>query len=65
MKIDRNKINMIMANKVMTVTSLSKKYGVTRGRMSTILGSAELSPSTVGKLAKSLDVEVLDIVLTE
>lgn len=62
MKISREKINIELARKEMGVTDLAKAYGVSRARMNVILNSREVSTVSVGRLAKSLGVDVTKIV---
>ncbi len=61
MKINRKKINIALVRKEMSVTTLAKIYGVSRARMNVILNSREVSPISAGRLAKSLDVDVTEI----
>ena len=58
MKISREKIDLELARKAMSVTDLAKVYGVSRSRMNVILNSREVSTVSAGKLAKSLNVDV-------
>ena len=43
MKLSRDKINVAMARKALTVTNLAEKYGVSRARMNVILNSREVT----------------------
>lgn len=61
MKISKEKINMQLARKQMTLTALAEKYGVSRPRMTIILGNRELTPVCVGRLAQALDVDITEI----
>lgn len=61
MKISREKIDLELARKAMSVTDLAKVYGVSRSRMNVILNSREVSTVSAGKLAKSLNVDVTKI----
>lgn len=62
MKISREKINIELARKEMTVTALANDYGVSRARMNVILNSREVSTVSAGRLAKSLGVDVIEII---
>lgn len=62
MKIRREKINIELARKEMSVTALADAYGVSRARMNVILNSREVSTVSAGRLAKSLGVDVTEII---
>lgn len=62
MKLDRDKINMELAQKTMTVTNLATKYGVSRSRMNVILNSKNVTPICAGRIAKALGVDVTEII---
>ena len=62
MKLNREKTNIAMARKCMTVTELSKACGVSRNRMNVILNSQNITPRCVGRVAIALGVDVTDIV---
>ena len=62
MKIDREKVNICMARKQMTVQNLADTYGVGRARINTILNSRNISPVSVGRLAAALGVDVTEII---
>ena len=62
MKIDLNKLELIMAQKIITSDQLAKRSNVARTTISQIFnGRTEVNPSTLGKLARSLDVNVEDL----
>lgn len=61
MKISRNKINIALARKQMSVSALANVYGVSRARMNVILNSREVSTVSVGRLAEALGVDVTEI----
>lgn len=62
MKLSREKINVAMARKKMTVASLAETYGVSKARICTILNSRNVNPQTVGKIAAALGVDVTEII---
>lgn len=61
MKLSRDKINVAMARKALTVTNLAEKYGVSRARMNVILNSREVTAICAGSMANSLEVDVTEI----
>lgn len=65
MELSRNKINIALAQKVMTVTQLAKAYGVSRARMNVILNQREVTPVCAGRIAKALGVDVTEILTDE
>ncbi len=61
MKINREKINVAMARKQMTVKDLADAYGVSRNRINVLLNQQEVSVVSAGKLAVALGVDVTEI----
>lgn len=57
MQLDRNKIDLVMAKREMSVIDLAAACGITRQRASMILNSKNTQPKTVGKIANALGVE--------
>jgi plasmid maintenance system antidote protein VapI len=62
MKLDRMKVNLIMARNSLTISKLAKLYGVSRSRMNVILNSRQITTICAGRLANTLCVDVSDIV---
>lgn len=62
MKLNRDKVNIAMARKKMTVVDLAKAYGVSRARMNVILNSQVLTPVCAGRVAEALGVDVTEII---
>ncbi len=62
MKLNRDKVDIAMARKMMTVTDLAKAYGVSRARMNVILNSQVLTPVCAGRVAKALGMDVTEII---
>lgn len=59
MKINKNRINLAMANAYMSINDLAEKSNVSRISIGRIInGKTEPRPATVGKLAKALNVKV-------
>lgn len=61
MRLDRNKINICMARKQMTVQKLADTYGVSRARINVILNQREVSTNCAGRVAAALGVDVTEI----
>lgn len=61
MKINREKTNVAMARKQMTVKDLADAYGVSRNRINVLLNQREVSVVSAGKLAAALGVDVTEI----
>lgn len=61
MKINREKINVAMARKQMTVKDLADAYGVSRNRINVLLNQREVSVVSAGKLAAALGIDVTEI----
>ena len=62
MKLNRDKVDIALARKMMNATDLAKAYGVSRARMHVILNSQSLTPATAGRIAKALGVDVTEII---
>ncbi len=62
MKLSREKVNIAMARKKMTVVDLANAYGVSRARMNVILNSQVVTPVCIGRVADALGVDVLEII---
>lgn len=61
MKISRDKINICMARKKMTVQALANAYGVSRTRINVLLNQREVSTVSAGRMASALGVDVTEI----
>lgn len=66
MVISREKIQIILANRLMTINELARVSGLSRTYLSALINGkkSNIKPITLGKLAKALDVNV-EILLTE
>lgn len=62
MVLSRNKIDVAMAKKQMTVILLAEKYGASRARLNVILNSRKVTPACAGRLAAALGVDVTEII---
>ncbi len=61
MRLSREKVNIAMARKKMTVIQLADSYGVSRARMNVILNSQVITPICAGRVADALGVDVIEI----
>lgn len=64
MRISRDKINICMARKKMTVQALANAYGVSRTRINVLLNQREVSTVSAGRMASALSVDVTEILET-
>lgn len=62
MKLSREKINIFMARKQMTVQQLAVRYGVSRARMNVILNQRTVSVVSAGRMAAALDCDIEQII---
>lgn len=62
MKLSREKINLIMARKNLTVGDLADAYGASVQRIHVIFNSKKVAPLTAGKMATALGVDVTEII---
>ena len=62
MKIDTRKYQLACARACMNSADVAKASGVNRNTLSTCMQRNGGSPATVGKIAKDLGVDVLDII---
>lgn len=62
MKLNREKVDICMARKKMTVINLAKAYGVSHARINVILNQREVSTVSAGRLAEALGVDVTEII---
>lgn len=62
MRLNREKINICMARKQMTVQMLADAYGVSRARINVILNQREVSVIAAGRMAAALGMDVTEII---
>ena len=65
MDISTTKINLLRAERELTVTELAKRSGISRQNISTIVRRGTCNPQTAAKLAAGLGVPVADIIVWE
>lgn len=66
MKLDKYKLELAMANKCYTKTRLVANAGICYSSLIKILnGKMKLTPQTLGKIAKTLDVKPKDLLKDE
>lgn len=61
MKLDREKINLQLSRKKMTVSKLAEVYGVSRNRINVLLNQKEVSTVSAGRMAEALECDVTEI----
>jgi hypothetical protein len=61
MKISKQKVEQIMAEKGLTAAEVAKRSGVSRQNFSTIKLRGTCEPATAGKIARGLGVNVSDV----
>lgn len=62
MKLNRDKVDLILARKKMSVAQLSEKYGCSRQSMYTTLNGRRMKPEVIGRIADALGVDVTEII---
>lgn len=62
MRIDKNKIELILAEKGLTQAVAAEKSGLSQSRYTVIINSEAVRPKTVGKIAQGLGVPIEDII---
>lgn len=62
MKIDKQKIEVIMAKSGMTASELAEKIGVSRQNLSTITNRGSCNPQTAVKICNGLECTIDDII---
>lgn len=65
MKIDRQKIDVLMVKRGLTVSKFAEKIGVSRQNLSTIKSRGTCNPQTAVKLCNGLECVIEDIIPTE
>lgn len=66
MKLDKYKLELAMANKCYTKTRLVANAGICYSSLIKILnGKMKLTPQTLGKIAKTLDVKPVELLKNE
>lgn len=62
MKLNKNKIGFILAERNMIQQDLANASGMSRGNLSCVINGKGCRPSTVYKIAKALEVNPEDII---
>ena len=62
MTLDREKVDIVLANRKMTVTDLCETAGISRNRFYTVMNSKKISPKTAGRFAEILGEPVTEII---
>lgn len=62
MTLNREKVDIILARKGVTVSALCKNAGFSRNRFYTVMNIKKISPMTAGRVAKALGVDVTEII---
>ena len=65
MRINERKFEIALANSGLTIGQAAERAGVSRQRYAMILNQKNVTPQAVGKIAKGVGVDVLDIIETE
>lgn len=65
MKIDKSKVELVLAQKMMTVGELAKKYGTNGSGIHKFLTRPSVRPKTAGMIAAALGVPVAAIIKKE
>lgn len=65
MKLDKKKVEIAMARACMSYTELSEAAGIGPKNLRTTLGKSDSRPVTVGRIARALGVDVLEILADE
>lgn len=62
MRVDKNKILLLMAKKNMLQKDLAYKADMSRSNLSTIINGKSVQAKTAYKIAKALEVDVTEII---
>lgn len=65
MRISDKKFEIALANSGLTVGQAAERVGISRQRYSMILNQKNVTPLAAGKIARSLGVDVTEIIETE
>ena len=63
--VDRKKVDLILAEKRITITDVCKLGGFSRTRFYTVMNSKKITPKTAGRFAEVLGVDVTEIIEVE
>lgn len=65
MKINRKKVELLLAERMLTYSELAEKYGVCRETLYRAVNRPSIRPKTAGQIATVLGVPVDDIIEKE
>lgn len=65
MILNKQKLDIAMANKCMTSNELQKKSTLPRGTFLKVIGGKNVKPVTAGKIAKALEIQVQELIEME
>ncbi len=65
MKAEQTKFRIALARSCMTVAELAKKSGLPRPTVNNVICGREVRPATIGRVAKALGVDVIDLIEQE
>ena len=65
MTLDREKVDIILAKRSISITDLCKTNGISRNRIYTVMNSKKITPRTAGRFADALGVDVTEIIETD
>ena len=65
MTINNREFEIALARSGLTIGQAAERAGISRQRYAMILNQKNATPQAVGKIARSLGVDVLDIIETE
>ena len=65
MRISDAKFDIALANSGLTIGQAAERAGISRQRYAAILNQKRVTPRTAGKIAKSVEVSVEQIIETE
>ena len=61
MKLNREKVKLVMARKQLGVSDIAERSGKCKQRISTVLNSVNVTPKTAGMIANALGVDITEI----
>lgn len=62
MTVSKEKVNIILAKKQTTISTLCENEGFSRARFYAILNSKNVTPKSAGRVASALGVDVTEII---